>query len=233
MTRVDDQNVKGWTRQVISGTSAAVESVACIPNGLEDQVWISTKRTVNSVVRRHVEYYETHAFGNQEDAFFVHSGLTYDGSPVTTVTNLDHLEGETVTILADGAVHPSKVVTNGSITLNYSASTIHVGLPYTSTLKTIDIEDTGTNQTKPMHIGRVNIRFYRSLGCTFGDGTTSQVIPFRDSSMDMNAPPTLFTGDKEVIFPAGHRKNRYIEIKQTQPLPFHLLGIFPRTTVSE
>jgi hypothetical protein len=138
-----------------------------------------------------------------------------------------------VTILADGAVHPNKTVTGGSITLNYTASKIHVGLPYESTILTVDLETDGTTQTKPMHIGRVNIRFWNSLGASYGDGTTSYVIPFRDSSMPMNQSPELFTGDKEVIFPAGHRRNRFIKIVQTQPLPFHVLGIFPRTAVGD
>ena len=40
---------------------------------------------------------------------------------VETISGLDHLEGQTVSILADGATHPDKTVSSGAITLDRSA----------------------------------------------------------------------------------------------------------------
>jgi hypothetical protein len=235
-TRDIEQDVKAWTRQVIAGTNAKVESVCAIPNGSEDQVWVTVSRTINGSTRRYVEFFESTKVARQQDLFYVDSGLTYDGVATTSVTGLWHLEGQTVQVLADGAVHPDCLVTNGSITLNWSAMVVQTGLGYKSTFKSMDYEAgsiTGTAQGKVKSIGRMMIRFLESLGCKFGNGSTMDVIPFRTSAMPMGQPPELFSGDKEVQFPSGHDKNKHIYITQEQPLPMHILGIFPKVMVSD
>jgi len=106
----------GWHDHSIGG-SGVVESITAIPSGAEDQVYMSVKRTIDGSTVRHVEFLKPIEFGDDvADAFYVDSGLTYDGSATTTITGLNHLEGETVTILADGASHPDKTVSGGSIT---------------------------------------------------------------------------------------------------------------------
>ena len=233
LTREQKNDVKGWTRQEIDGF---IEDVAVIPNGLEDQVWLIVKRTIDGDTRRYVEYVMPHEFGAQDNAWFVNSGLEYDGTAVSSLSNLDHLEGEEVQILVDGAVHPNKTVTSGAVTLDYSGEHIIIGLGYTSTIKTMDIEagsQTGSAQAKPMQIGKVTVRLLNSLGCNVGNGTTMDEVSFRDSSMAMDSPPTLFSGDKEVQFPSGHPKNKYIYVTQTQPLPLHVLAIFPKLLLSD
>ena len=51
-----------------------------------------------------------------------------------TISGLNWLEGKTVSILENGAVHPQRVVTGGSITLDRASSVVHVGLEYNSDL---------------------------------------------------------------------------------------------------
>lgn len=234
-SRDTEQNTRAWSRMEFSGTDAEAETVAVIPNGAEDQAWFVVSRTVDGGTVKYVEYLKPFSVDDQEDMFFVHSGLTYDSTPATTFSNLDHLEGESVQVLADGAVHPNCTVASGSITLNYSASVVHVGLGYTSTIKTMDLEagaDRGSAQTKPALISQVYVRFYRSLGCSVGNETTQDVIPFRTGAMDMDNAVSLFSGDKLVQFQSGWRKAKHIVITQAQPLPLHILGVFPRMTVS-
>jgi hypothetical protein len=121
LTRQIDQEVTGWSRQIAGATSAGsslYESVATIPVGENNQVWVSVKRTVNSVVRRHIEFFKPLDFGDdQADAFYVDSGLTYTGPAVSTLTGLEHLEGEEVSVLSEGAVLRNVTVTNGEITV--------------------------------------------------------------------------------------------------------------------
>jgi len=126
LTRQIDQEVIGWTRQIpaetIAGTSS-YESVATIPVGETDQVWVSVKRTVDGTTRRFIEFLQDLDFGSdQADAFFVDSGLTYTGVAVGTITGLAHLEGESVSILSEGAVlpNPSIEVFNHNIKLKFS-----------------------------------------------------------------------------------------------------------------
>ena len=53
------------------------------------------------------------------------------------VSGLSHLEGKTVSILADGGVHPQRVVASGAVALTAPATKIIVGLPYQSDLQTL------------------------------------------------------------------------------------------------
>lgn len=147
---------------------------------------------------------------------------------VDEISNLDHLEGEEVSILADGAVHPNKTVENGAVSLNYDAALVHVGLPYVSTLKTMKIEagsSTGTAQAHRKKVFEIAVRLWQSLGMKAGDPTTQDTVYFRTSGMAMSQPPSLFTGDKGVIVPGGWSKSGQVVLKQDQPLPLNVLAI--------
>lgn len=149
---------------------------------------------------------------------------------VTTISGLSHLEGESVSILANGAVQASKTVSSGSITLDTRASIVHAGLAYTSQLETQRIEAgslDGTAQGKIKRIHEVILRIYRSLGIEVGrrDGEID-VIPFRDSSDAMDAAPALFSGDLRVDFSEGFDRKGTVYFRQQQPLPLTVLGVF-------
>ena len=81
--------------------------------GREDVLYAIVNRTIGGVTKRYIERIASRQFVAQADAFFVDSGLTYRGAEASTISGLGHLEGQTVSILADGAVHPQRVVTSG------------------------------------------------------------------------------------------------------------------------
>ena len=223
----------GWHEHSLGG-NGVVESVTAIPSGAEDQVYLSVKRTINSATVRHIVYLKSLYFNDDvTDAFFVDSGLTYSGSATTTITSLNHLEGETVTILADGAAHADKTVSNGTITLDRSASKVHVGYGYTSLLETLRMEagaEDGIAQGKIKRIHGVTARFFQTVGAELGPDTDNlDRLPFRDSSMNMDEAVPLFTGDKEISFPSGYDNDAKIVIRQTQPLPMTILAIMRRS----
>ena len=223
----------GWHEHSLGG-NGVVESITAIPSGAEDQVYLSVKRTIDGSTVRHIVYLKSLYFNDDvTDAFFVDSGLTYDGSATTTITSLNHLEGETVTILADGAAHADKTVTDGTITLDRSASKVHVGYGYTSLLETLRMEagaDDGVAQGKIKRIHGVTARFFQTVGAELGPDTSNlDRLPFRDSSMNMDEAVPLFTGDKEISFPSGYDNDAKIVIRQTQPLPMTILAIMRRS----
>jgi len=171
-----------------------------------------------------------------KSAFFVDSGISYDGAPTTTIGGLNHLEGKEVTVLADGATHPNKTVSGNGITLDREASKVHVGLGYRSVLQTMRLEAgaiDGTAQGRIKRISKVIARFYKTLGCKIGpDENTLDTIFFRDSSMPMDVPPDLFTGDKELDYPEGYETDAHITVVQDLPLPLTVVALMPqiRTT---
>lgn len=243
-----DEGVVAWHRHTLGGYSDAgrtaepeVGSIACIPepNGAYDDLWLAVKRYINGSVVFYIEYLTPFwEEGNQQaDAFYVDCGLTYSGAAATTISGLDHLEGETVAILADGAVHPQRTVSGGAITLQSAATKVQVGLPYTAKGQTLRAEAgaaDGTAQGKTKRWSRVVMRFLETLGIKVGpnaDNTTR--ITFRTSSDPTNAPPPLFTGDKEVPWESGYDMDGYIYWEQDQPLPATILCITGQITTQD
>ena len=223
----------GWHDHIIGG-DGEVESITAIPSGAEDQVYLSVKRTIDGSTVRHIEFIKPLNFGTDvTDAFFVDSGLTYNGSATTTITGLNHLEGEEVAILADGSTHPNKTVSGGSITLERSASKVHVGYAYTSLVETLRMEagaDDGVAQGKIKRIHGITVRFIDSVGAEVGPDTANlDRIPFRDSSMSMNQPVPLFSGDKEIFFPSGYENDARVVVRQNQPLPMTIIAVMRRS----
>lgn len=238
MTYRREENVVGWHEHILGGSfgsgDAVVESVAVIPGDLdEDNVYLVVKRTINGATARYIETFSNFDFGTDiEDAFFVDSGLTYSGSAATTISGLDHLEGESVSILADGSTHPNKTVSSGSITLDRSTTKAHIGLGFNSTLQTMRVDAGGTEGTAQGKIKRIHditLRLFRTVGIQVGSSETEiDRIPFRSSADAMGSALSMFTGDKEVEFRGGFDNDGFIVVKQNQPLPTTVLAIFPR-----
>lgn len=226
-------NAVGWHTHPLGG-SGTVESITAIPSGSEDQVYVSVKRTINGSTVRHIEYMKSIYFGTDaEDAYYVDGGLSYDGSATTTISSLNHLEGETVSVLADGATHADKTVTDGKITLDRSASKVHLGYSYTSLLETLRLEaggDDGVSQGKIKRIHGVTVRFLDTIGAEVGpDISNLDRIPFRSSANPMNQGLDLFTGDKEIFFPSGYDNDARVVVRQNQPLPMTVLAVMRRS----
>ena len=164
------------------------------------------------------------------------SGDTVD-QVVETLSGLTHLEGQTVSILADGATHPTKTVSSGAISLDRAAKKVKVGLSYTSLLQTMRIDagsQNGTSQGKTKRIYEITIRLFETVGVEVGpDLDNMERIPFRSSAnlMDEGIPP--FTGDKEVEFRGNYETDGFIFVRQTQPLPFTILSLYPRLTTND
>ncbi len=226
-------NAVGWHTHPLGG-SGTVESITSIPEGSEDTVYMSVKRTINGTTVRHIEYMKPIYFGdNVEDAYYVDGGLTYSGSATTTISGINHLEGEVLTVLADGSSHPNKTVTNGKITLDRSSSKVHLGYGYTSLLETLRIEagaEDGVSQGKIKRIHGVTVRFLETVGAEVGPDTANlDRIPFRSSANAMNQATPLFTGDKEIFFPSGYDNDSRVVVRQTQPLPMTILAVIRRS----
>ena len=244
LTYQREQQVVAWHRHIFGGTfssgNTVCDSVATIPtDDSEYQTWVINKRTINGATKRYVEYIHQYDFDETDDTSFnfLDSQLSYDGSPVTTISGLDHLEGETVSILADGATHPDKTVSSGSITLDRSANKVKVGLSYTSLLQTMRIDagsQNGTSQSKTKRIYEITARLYESIGVEIGpDLNNMERIPFRSSANAMDSGINVFTGDKEIEFRGNYETDGFIFVRQTQPLPLTILSLYPKLQTND
>lgn len=174
----------------------------------------------------------------------VPSGSWSISTPTSTVSGLNHLEGLEVTILADGSVIPNQVVTNGSITLDYPASQIVVGLPYVCQLQTMYMDSPPVQgqsiQNKRKNISAVGVRVQASRGLQVGadqvDASTQQnfaEVPWtnmneiKERTMFVNAGDAvpLYTGDYYKAITSGWAPEGQIAVQQVYPLPANILAL--------
>ena len=238
-----DQEIVGWHQHQLGGYSDAgqtaapvVESVATIPapDGTRDEVWVSVQRYINGSVVRYIEVLTKFWEDGDAvaDAVYVDSSAAYSGASTTTVSGLTWLKGQTVSVLADGATHPTCVVdSSGVITLSRAATKVQVGLGYTSSGKTMRIEAGGQDgqaQGKLKRIHRAIFRFFQSVGLTLSSNATgapSTPEPFRTSADLMDNPVGLYTGDKRWAFEGSYELEGQVIWSQPDPLPSNILLI--------
>lgn len=230
-----EQDVAGWHRHDLGGVVESAQVIST-PDGTSKEVWFIVRRTINGQTKRYIEYMGQpwREADGITAARYVDSSLEYNGVPATTISGLDHLEGETVTLLVDGATHPDRVVASGQITLQRPGSRVFVGIGYRSILTTMRIEqptNQGTSQSKQKKFSQVNFRFVSTVGGKYGDSNNLDVIFDRTSAMPMDQAVIPYSGDREVQWPIGWEKDGRITIVQDQPLPMTLVGIYPDVKV--
>lgn len=156
---------------------------------------------------------------------------------VSTISGLTHLNGQSVAILGDGAVQPNQTVSGGSISLAVAATTVHIGLGYTSDGKLLRLDSgssdgTSIGKTRRMH--RVGIMLHRSLGLKIGtnfDNLTE--LTFRTFGDSLSRAPELFTGILSELLDANYDFENQFCFRQDQPLPSTLLAIMPQMATQD
>jgi hypothetical protein len=199
---------------------AKVKSIASVSSDTENEVYVIVERIIDGSRVQYVEYLDSTL--NMDSSL---SGLINGADG--TLTNLDHLEGESVQILVGDAVYPNQTVSNGQISVTLPSTSgqhlVEVGLGYTSKLVTMKIEagaNAGTAQNRPKRFNEIAVRLHETVGVTIN----GDQIPFRSSSTPVGQNIPEFTGDKKVTN-LGWDTDGQVTIEQTQPLPMTVLGI--------
>ncbi len=223
------ENITAWSRMItqtnLAGTltDSDIESVAVINGSPEDEVWVIVERTIGGSTVRYVEQFQPRDFGDSTDAFFVDAGVTYDSTASSTMTGLDHLNGQTVHVLADGVEFDTEVVAGGAITLSLdnvttTASTVQMGLVYEVQLRTMPLSFVGgqTIQGKIKKISEVISRWHKSGDFSIGKNIDNlQVYSITNQTSDI---------DKKTFSP-GWDRNGFVFVYQKSPEPFTLQSI--------
>ena len=237
LTYEPKEDVLGWARQIFGNTAAVetptgtVESVAVIHGATEDEVWVSVLWA--NLSARHIMRFKPRDFGSDvEDAFYVDSGITYDGVAASTMTGGTHLIGETVAVFADGVVFDDAVVDgSGEIvlklaTVTTTAETVQWGLPYTMKVRTMrhSIPQEGTTiQSKIKRISKTTVRFIRSLlgqaGQEYAGVEKLQPIAATFSTEAQDTKPN------NRLTQGGFSEDAYTTIVSSDPVPFTALAV--------
>lgn len=252
LTWQEEQDVWGWT---LCQTDGFVEDCCSITENGEDVLYVIVKRTLgegeDAVEHRYVERMASLNWAVLEDAIYLDSARTYEGDPVDTLSGLSHLEGRTVSALADGKVVEELVVTDGEVTLRDPASKVHVGLPFTAWIQTLPpggaTRDGGSTKGSPQGFSTVAATVVRTRGIEIAPGR--RVDPFEAETPEDAALPVVadeqqfydmrkqggarvqgdpFTGELHADIPPGDWTEATLVIRQRYPLPMTITGVFPK-----
>ena len=228
-----EHQVWAWCEHNVGGI---VESAATIQEGNRDALYIIVRRTIDGQTKRYVERLHNRDFTDEtpEDAFFVDSGITYEGAATTTITGLDHLEGEDVVALADGDVVEGLTVSSGQVELPTAATKVHVGLYHYSEIENlppaVDLQDVGAARGRPMKASRTFVQLEKTRGIKVGPGR-DKLTEYIQTEGDLALPLNLITGMIDVQMYPDWNRDGTIVVRQDFPLPFTVLGLSPELSV--
>lgn len=148
---------------------------------------------------------------------------------VQTISGLWHIEGEAVTVLADGEIITGHTVSSGAITLTTKASRVHIGLSYYSEIETLNIEAFGARPLQPLqkNVATLTVRVERTRGMIIGPAT-GKLVPAKDTQFTgTESSDGLLTGDFSVALKSKWNSNGRILLRQKDPLPMTVLAVMP------
>lgn len=157
--------------------------------------------------------------------------------PFTKVFGLDHLEGQAVSVLADGGVINGLTVNGGSITLPAPATKVIVGYGYQAQLQTMYLDlgqEVNSVQGKRKKIGALTVRCKDSRGLKAGR-LFSTVTPIKELNRvtTMGFPIKLITADERIVMDPLWDVPGQICLQVDDPVPATVLGVVPEVVIGD
>jgi hypothetical protein len=184
------EEVRGWHQHVTDGWFESVETIPVDAGtqGETERVWVISRRIVEGIERRFVEVMRPELIIDdlERSQLCLDSALMYEGTPATTLSGLDHLQGREVIVVKREVIEGVERLSNlgahtvvgGQITLSTSVTRADVGLGYLPRIRTLRPElsfQDGTLQERLTRWVRYFARLIDSQGLRI-DGVD---IPFR------------------------------------------------------
>jgi len=214
-----EQQVWGWTEMDVGGI---VLDICCIPEGAESRVYLVVEREIGGETVRYVEYLDRQKWTDYRIASFLDCSRIYQfDEPQTVIRGLAHLEGEAVTVLADGYTLTT-AVEDAQIILDDPATRVVVGFPYDAIIETLPLPP----EPRKKITGEIFVELIESFDVYAGrDEAELELVTTRKEGEI--GPPIPFTGLPEPARPQ-QVVDRYatIIIKQTSPYPLTVTGVY-------
>ena len=232
LTYQREQAVVAWSLQITDGD---FESVTTIPSADEDEVWVIANRDNG----RFIEQFQPRDWGSDDDdAWFCDSGISYSGTATTSFTGATHLADESVVVYADGIIQPNVTVTSGgAFILGVAASNVIIGHSYTSKLETMPIVVDPQDRAYSKKITALNLDFYKTGACSFGNGPDSELTKINffsgaglDASVDLYTSTRSF---KHVSFMYGPTTKQTVFLQTSEPAPLTIRQIIPEFRITQ
>lgn len=212
------QNVTAWSR--LSTPSGSFKAVGV--EGGDGDMWWAVEREIDGIDGLYLERFN--------EAFLMDAAKQVAGAS-STMSGLDHLEGETVGVRVDGKVLGDEVVASGQVTFDEAAANLaEVGLawyPVVTTMPFTDELPDGSSVGKRVRVIRSWMRVYQTSNLVFN----GEQIPLTAFGEVPGSAPPLATGILESGIRLGYNTNGQVTFTQNAPHPFHLLGVNLRVSV--
>ncbi|MCM1513278.1 MAG: hypothetical protein NC112_09265 [Oxalobacter formigenes] len=225
LTYMPEQQVGAWHQH---DTDGVFESCAVVAEGNEDVLYVVVRREINGKTVRYIERLDEMMLLSLEDAFFVDSGMKYEGEPAEMFRGLDHLEGKTVSILGDGIVFPQQKVVGGSVKIDHPCSKVAVGLPIQADLQTLPVVaqiDAAYGQGMVKNVNKVRMRVYHSSGI-FAGPSLERLYEYKQRTDEpYGSPPEWKTQEIEIMVPGEWQDGGQLYVRQDDPLPLTILNL--------
>lgn len=163
------------------------------------------------------------------DSFFLDAGVSYySETGFDDLAGLWHLEGETVTVLADGVVYEGLTVANGHVALPITAYKAHVGKSYSAdaqTLPTVLERVAALGQASKGNVNKVVLRVKNSAPVMVGPNFVDMTEYNASDPETEGTEDYLVTGHMEVVIEPSWTDDVRLCIRQDKPLPLELLSL--------
>jgi len=219
LTVYREEQVNAWSLQETEGRCLSVVSV-----GLETYVLVERANG-----------YTIEVFDGD---MYVDSALNGTSATETAIwSGLDHLEGQSVKVIADDAVFPDETVNEGQIALGAPARRLQAGLSFRHLIKPLPIAPSGASGSQGGKIRLISLtcRLWQSAALHLDVGYGIIEVPIRRFGADtFDSMPEPFTGDKTVRglgWRADGTKPLW-RLEQDVPLPFTLLSVSTEISVN-
>jgi hypothetical protein len=174
-----------------------------------------------------------------DDALSLDAALTGSADTAkTTWSGLDHLEGQVVRVLADGAAIETLEVQDGAVTLAEPAKSVQIGLPYIHEIEPLPPVVQSAGGAGPgavVRLIRAHFRLLDTQALHLDTGKGPVPVPFRRFGRhSFDAGPPLFSGDVQ-IRAIGWKRDAFAplwRIAQDAPLPCTVLAVATEMKIS-
>ncbi len=163
------------------------------------------------------------------------TALTTWGKAVDEFSGIDHLEGESLSILADGnvianpanAALPTISVSGGEFALEEPALVVIAGLSLQMDVETLPLENSQgeTIINKRVKLAECTPVFYNSRGGLYGQDADHLDSWKQPTTSPMGYPPSMVTGPYRVPLRGSPQRTGQIHVRLTDPVPWSISAI--------
>ena len=216
MTYERNQSARGWSLLTTNGN---YKDLAVIRSNSVDEIYVLVQRGNKQFIER----FNNVKLPNISQSSYLDNYRVYSGSATTEITGATNLSGYTVDIYdnLNGSYHTGYTVdTDGTASLDFSASYVTLGIPFTSSMETTAFDAQFNEQGrrgKYDRMPRINCQFISSSYCLTG-GAIDKLLP-----IDFDTG-SLYSGNKEIYIKDFYDKDKTVFVQSDKPLPLTILG---------